>query len=475
MITMIGGLLLPFCLWFWRRPAALLMLVLIYSVFSAAAVVVIGGFGVTPALLPSVVFIGLFVVNAVNGVRYPAERQALLLLFPFILVMFGALSSSIIMPRLFEGEVLVWPQKVTAFFVRSPLAPNAGNITQDMYLLINALLTVAAALYLTRRGPLLAHLLDCYFVGGLLVAVISLWQFSGTILHVPYPSDFFLSNPGWALLSGETMGSITRLNGPFSEPAALAGYMCASLSASGWVILNGDDRLLPRLAFWGALIVVLLATSSTGYITLLAMVAVLALCCIFTTNPVLHGRLAAGLGVVLVLSGLLVGVVSFAAPGVVRQTGTVLDATLNKTQSSSYQERSTADFDSLQEMRATYGLGVGWGSNRSSSLLPGLCAAIGVWGIGGLVWFGLALGRQARRAIRTTADPKLRYAIRGSAAALISALISAVLSGPTISSPDFYLLLAALVGATARAQHEAMPQRRMALAAELAVAGRLSR
>lgn len=125
-------------------------------------------------------------------------------------------------------------------------------------------------------------------------------------------------------------------------------------------------------------------------------------------------------------------------------------------------------------MRATYGFGVGWGSNRSSSLLPGLCAAIGVWGVGGLVWFGLSLTCQARRAMRLTADPALHYAIRGSAAALISNLISALLAGPTISSPDFYLLLAMLVAATARAQREALPLRRMAPAAGLARDGRIS-
>ena len=474
MITMIGGLLLPLCLWFWRRPAALLMLVLVYSVFSAAAVVVIGGFGVTPALMPAAMFIGLFLLNAGNGVRYPAEKPALRLLLPLILVICGTLSSSIIMPRLFEGEVLVWPQKVTAFFVRSPLAPNAGNLTQDMYLLVDALLTVTAALYLTRPGLLLVRLVDYYFVSGLIVVAIALWQFAANMLHIPFPAQFFLSNPGWALLSDQTMDWLTRLTGPFSEPAALSGYMCGALSAAGWVMLNGDRRLLPRLTFWGALIVVLLTTASTGYITLLAMGALLILCSLFTANRVLRRRMVSGLVLVLVLGGLAAGFVPAAAPGVTREAGVVLDATLNKTQSDSYQERSTADWDSLQEMRATYGFGVGWGSNRSSSLLPGLCAAIGVWGVGGLVWFGLSLTCQARRAMRLTADPALHYAIRGSAAALISNLISALLAGPTISSPDFYLLLAMLVAATARAQREALPLRRMAPAAGLARDGRIS-
>lgn len=406
-------------------------------------------------------FIVLFAVNAFNGTKYPAERQALVLLFPFILVVCGALLSSFIMPRLFEDDVLVWPQKVVAFFVRSPLAPNAGNITQDMYLAINALLLVTAALYLTKPGARLGLLIDCYLLCGLLVAFVGLWQFAGSMLHIPFPTQFFLSNPGWALLSDQTMGSLTRLNGTFSEPAALSAYACATLCTSVWIILNGDRRILPRLALCAALLILLLATASTGYITLLAMSALLVLRGLFSKNVVLRRRTITTLGLVLVLVGTAAILMSFATPKIASTVQTVLNATLNKTQSTSYRERSTADFDSLQELYATYGLGVGWGSNRSSSLLPGLFAAIGLWGVGILIWFGFALTWQARRAVQLTDNSMLRYAIRGSSASLLSNLISAMLSGPTISSPDFYLMLAILVAATATALHENAPLKRM--------------
>lgn len=461
MITAIGSLLILPCLWFWRRPAALLALVLVYSVFSAAAILVVGALGVTPALVPAAMFIGLFLLNMFNGVRYHAERPALLLLAPFVLVICGALISSFIMPRLFEGDVLVWPQKISPFLVRSPLAPNAGNITQDMYLLANALLTICAALYLTRPGMLLTRLLDAYLASGLLVIFIAFWQFAGNILHIPYPSAFFHSNPGWSQLSDQTIGSLTRLNGPFSEPSSLSAYMCASLSAAGWVMLNGDRRLLPRLTFCGGLCVVLLTTASTGYVTLLAMALLLVARVVIAGGPLLRKRLAIGMAVFLVLGGLAAGAVPAVAPGAAKEAMLVINATLDKRQSSSYQDRSTADRDSLLEMSATYGLGVGWGSNRSSSLLPGLLAAIGLWGVGGLVWFGGVLTLRARRAMRRTEDPLLRHVMRGSAAALISALVSALLSGPTISSPDFYLLLAMLVAATARGLREVAPRRHM--------------
>lgn len=197
MITAIGAVLLPFCLWFWRRPSNILVLVIVFSVFSASAIIVVGGLGVTPALLPTAMFVSLFAINLFNGVHYPAERQTFTILLPFILVTIGAVASSVIMPRLFMGQVMVWPQKISAFFVRSPLAPNAGNFTQDMYLIANALLAVTAAAYLTRPGRILPRLLDAYFASGLLVILIALWQFASTILHIPFPASFFLSNPGW--------------------------------------------------------------------------------------------------------------------------------------------------------------------------------------------------------------------------------------------------------------------------------------
>ncbi|MBU6448393.1 MAG: hypothetical protein KGQ26_02090 [Rhodospirillales bacterium] len=454
MLTALGGLLVPICLWFWRRPVALLMMVPIYSVFSAAALIIIGGLGITPGLLPSAIFIGVFFLNYLNGIRYPAERSVLLLLLPFILVVCGALGSSIIMPRLFENQVMVWPQKISSFFTPSLLTPSEGNITQDLYLLANALLTITAAFYLTRPGRLLSRLMDCYFWAGILVVVISIWQFMANVLHVYYPTKIFLSNPGWALLSDQSVGWLGRLNGPFSEPAALSSYMCGSISAAGWVIVNGDRRLLPKVTFWGALLVTFLTTASTGYLTLLALAGLLALRVVSAASWALRRRAAAGLLLGLVAAAVILFLIYTAAPGIFKELGLVLDGTIDKTQSSSYQARSTLDVDSLRELANTYGLGVGWGSNRSSSLLPGLCAAIGLWGVGGLVLFGLLLMRQARRAMNLTVDPELHYVIRGSAAALIANLISNLLSGPTISSPDFYLLLAMLVAATARAQHE---------------------
>jgi hypothetical protein len=458
-ITAIGVFLLPLCLWFWRRPAQLLSLVFLCAVFSAAAVVAIGGNGVTPALVPSAMFVGLFCVAASNGAHYPVERSALTLLTPFIVTVCGALVSSILMPRLFAGEVLVWPQKGSVFLTMSLLVPNSGNLTQDFYLLTNALLTVTASLFLTRDGARLGHLLNVYFVSGLVVVFISLWQFAGNTFHLWFPTKFFLSNPGWAELSNQTFGSIIRLSGPFSEPSSLGAYLSASVCAAAWVILNGARGLLPRLVFWLGLGIVLLCTSTTGYATLVLMVLFLLVRSLAVGKPTVRRRLRRWSLVFGALVGLLFVTVPVVAPGVATEVSLIFNSSVNKQQSSSYADRTTADADSIHELEQTYGLGVGWGSNRSSSLLPGLLAAVGIWGVIGFIWFGIGLAVFARRALQISENPELNLVIRGSSAAVLSMVVSALVSGPTISSPDFYLLLAMLTAASARAHFEATPVR----------------
>ena len=453
MITAIGVILIPICLVFYKRPWHLLSLIFYYSVFSAAAIIVLGGAGITPGLLPASLFTLTFVVGLATGVRYPGERRAIIVLTPFILVIAGALISSVLMPRLFFGEVLVWPQKMSGLFVRSPLAPNSGNYTQDMYLLSDALLTVTSAIYLTRPGAKLNRLLDCYLSASFLVDGISLWQFLGNTAHIWYPSTFFLSNPGWAELSSETVGSLIRLNGPFSEPSSLSAYLCAPVSAAAWLVLKGDKRLMPRLVLGLGLCVILASTATTGFATLGIMSGILILRSVIVSSIRLRQRILIVTVFAVMLGGIVTYLTPIIAPSVASQASLVVDSSLNKGQSSSYRDRSTADSDSFNEMLQTSGLGVGWGSNRSSSLLPGLCASIGLWGIAGLVWFGCALSFSLKRVMRLTIDPAPARVVSGASAAILSTLVSALLSGPTISSPDFFLLVGMLVAVASGTIH----------------------
>lgn len=107
----------------------------------------------------------------------------------------------------------------------------------------------------------------------------------------------------------------------------------------------------------------------------------------------------------------------------------------------------------------TYGFGVGWGINRSSSLVSGLLAGIGVPGILGLVWFGAALARQVRKLRLLGCSPDQMLMIDGCCGALVGFLVGAVIPAPTLTSVTFFFLLALLVGCVARAQVEARTRR----------------
>src|ERR1700723_2871749 len=168
MITGLGAIILPLCILYWRTPLRLLQLVFIGSSFAAAAVLVIGSYGVAPGLLPAILFIGYFVLRIMLGASYPTGSGVLRVLMPFILVVVGALISSLLMPRFFAGEIFVWPQKLSSFDVLSPLSPNAGNYTQDMYLIINAGLTITASFFLFTVGRHMQLLFNLYLYPGLL-------------------------------------------------------------------------------------------------------------------------------------------------------------------------------------------------------------------------------------------------------------------------------------------------------------------
>ncbi len=455
MITGLGIAFLPLCLLFINNPARLLELVFIGSAFAAAAVLVFGGFGVAPGLVPSAIFVGFVILKLLFSTRYPAERLVLKVYLPFILVTAWALIGSMLMPRFFQNQILVWPQKAATFMVLSPLAPNSGNYTQDAYFTAVAALTVCAGVYLTRDDFNLGRLLNVYFVSGLMVVFISLWQFAGNMVGIWFPTNFFLSNPGWALLTGESVGSFIRITGPFSEPSALASYLCGTVGGSGWLILNGHGGVLPRITLAAAAFTVLLSTSTTGYVALVLMAGMLAAYTAVLGSPGLRRRVIIGFAGIAAFGVACVVTVPVVAPGVAKTVATITNATLNKQSSSSYNDRTGTDKDSVHEAWESYGLGVGWGSNRSSSLVPGLLAGVGAIGVAALVWFAIGITLHVRLAHRLAATDEPRRIMHGCVGAILGTLTAAAISDPTITSPDFFLLVALLIATAARVRYEA--------------------
>jgi hypothetical protein len=264
-ITGFTFIVFPLCLIWLGRPMRLLHLILIFTIFQASAAFTIGNLGVQSELIPALCFIGFVILQLLLGAKYPGQNYVLRLSIPFIIVSIWGLATSYVLPRAFEDKTYVWPQK--SVFGQIPLSVDAISINQDIYLLIDTVFVIAA-MYLTRTKLNLKSIINVYFVSAFLATAVGLWEFANKIAGVPYPEEFFSSNPGFAVLTGQQIGAIPRINGPFSEPAALGGYMAAAVCATGWMLLQGHRQKIIKILFVTGLLMVSLTTSTTGFAVL---------------------------------------------------------------------------------------------------------------------------------------------------------------------------------------------------------------
>jgi len=449
-VTSFSFILLPLCLIWVLQPVRLLQLVIIASIFEAAAAFTIGGLGVQPGLVPAIAFVGYISLQLLLGASYPGQSQAWRMMLPLLLVVGWALVGAYLLPRVFEEQVYVWPQKSEPPFVLTLLAPSSSNVNQVCYLLLDTAFLVTASMFVTASRVPLKSLLTCYYVSVFLALGVGVWQFGSRVAGLPYPDSLFYSNPGWSLLTAQNIGAVPRINGSFSEPSSLGGYMAAAVCASGWLMVQGHRQLMIRVLFVASLFGTLLSTSTTGFGVLAVIAAGMVAYALVSGKARIMAAVAKIAVLLVALGGVAAVGISAFAPEIIANITEVYTGTLNKQESSSYQDRTSADIDSLEATLGTYGLGTGWGSNRSSSLIPGLLASVGVPGMAGLIWFGVGLTRAVKRARRAGGPPDQVMVIDGCCGAVVGFLTAAVISGPTISSVAFFFLLAVLIGSVAR-------------------------
>jgi hypothetical protein len=460
-ITLLGLVLVPLALVWSVNPLRLLQLTLLFGIFEAAAALVLGGsFGLQPAMVPGLAFVGYIFVQYALGMRYPGEGQVLRTMLPLLGLCLYALLSIYILPDGFAGRIMVWPQRTDALapgFV--PLQFTFGNVTQTLYLVVDVTFALFAAVFVTRRSVQYYRIVDAYIVGGYIVVMLVFWQLANRVAHVPFPDIVLYSNPSWVIVR-QSLGSVPRMQGPFTEPSALAFYLCGIMFCCLWLVADGCRRLRPGLLLGLSIACILLSTSTTGI-----CVVVVALVAMPVAVAVRHGRrsiarLGRILGLLAVGCVLVTGPILVLKPDLVGAAGTVLQSTLAKGDSESYEERSGLDVAALGTVTDTFGLGVGWGSFRSSSLVPGLLANSGVFGVLMVAWFlgnVLLLGRRARA---RTPRHSGRQLVAAFSASLCGQVGAALLSAPMISSLIFYLQLGCVVGVSAQMAGRALPQAR---------------
>jgi len=456
-LTAMGLIFWPLSLIFFFRkdPQRLLELTVIGGVLQAAAVLVLGGLGLQPSMAPGMMFVAFMGLQLALGITFPGASRQIKFCVPLFLAFFWAILGSILLPRLFEGKVLVWPQKLDEIATRMPLSPQRGNMTQDAYLVLDLVIFIMTLLFLTRREADPRRLYLAYLMGAMLACVVGFWEMAHRLIgSIPFPKTLFYSNPGWAVLDTQMSGPVPRINSTFTEPAACATFLIGTLYSTVWSTLRGYGGWLTRLMMVMSVLCLLMTTSTTGYAAMLFGLMLLVIYAIVTRKRQLFRRLMMFIGAGVLCMGLTTLALAAFAPDVIKAASVVMLETQEKKQSASYEERTQKDTDSYQLALETYGLGTGWGSNRSSSLLPGFLSTIGIVGVLGLaVWNG-RLFVTIFRTLRAVANEQSldAWMIEATFTALLGRTVATLISGPVLGTMDFYVLLAVLVSSLMRIQ-----------------------
>ncbi len=452
--TLIGAavLFLGLLLMFTASRLAMLGFVLCCSVLNGSATVILtamGNVSIQPALLATC----LLVLRCLLPGRRSepllgaamADNGWLLLLVGYSAV--GAWT----LPHLFQGAINVVPLRPTDIFGRAayPLHFSAQNITTSFYMVLTLAGALCAHIAVRQAGAAeqLARL-GCGI--GLVHAALG-WS-AAAARGTPAQEVFTFFRNGYYMQVDQMFGGIARLTGISPEPSVYAAF------GLGWFVFAAELWLRGALWRWSgpaALVLFLTlaaSTSSTAYVGLAVYGAVILL-----RQTFMIGTIPAGKGLVIAACLSILGVSALAlvagSDEVARSVGRVLRLTTSdKLNSGSGSTRFLWARQGVDAFFASWGLGIGAGSFRSSSIVTALLGSSGVIGLAAMA---LYLQRVFRPFAGTTWRRTGLAELDVAAAAAWSAVMMLVPAAVSAASPDPGLVWGLMAGMTLGLRREA--------------------
>lgn len=379
--TFIGVLLLIIGLPIMFKGGASAMLALLIACGplggSAAATIPALGTSITPVHF----VLGLLILRvALDRDRGSAIGQAIAANWP--LLSYAVLSAVLayVSPRLFQNMIYLPPLKYVAttdLYAVAAVTPTSQNLTTAVYTFGSALAAVVAYVAMDKENSWRTLVTAIVWTGWANVALGIL-----SVIGHGTPIDTILKifrNGNYAQLSHEYAGFV-RMTGIFPEASAFAGYTLV------WFFFTFEcwfRDVLPRRTgplSLATFLILVVSTSGTAYVGLGVFSVVTALRLLPWGSSDLHHKvtgvlLAAFFGVVFVCGALAV------VPGVAAHLGSMIEhMTVDKSGSSSGLQRSFQMRMGLQAFTASYGIGVGPGSFRSSGIVFAILGSTGVIG-----------------------------------------------------------------------------------------------
>lgn len=398
----------------------------LFGATSAATLSALGGSSLTAPQLGVAMLLATttFVVAPKDGA---ATRRTVLLHCMALAIIVYTLVISMYGPRLFAGKidvVAMRPDIVGGVAVATPLEPRSGNITQSLYLTGSFLTALATSLLFARRLPATVFQRSMLFVA-FAHALLGLIDAAGLAAGRGRVLDF-LRNASFSMLD-QTIGSVPRLSGSLPEPSSYAafGVAFAVFATEQWVRTSSRVAGATGLFLWA---MILASTSSTGMFgagvyALIAyprfLMSSVAFSAKFASVLVISALALAGTCVSLLAPDTFVGVRDF-----------IVALTIDKGDSASGIERASWAAQGWTAFNASFGLGTGAGSFRSSSFPMAVLGSLGV--IGSLLMLGY-IGQVSWKMLSRNADATQRSAGWAAIFTIVTALASAGSPDPSFA------------------------------------------
>jgi hypothetical protein len=404
-MTILGAFFIPITLaCFLWKPQYLLSLLVVASVFEAGSVIngAIGDFvfGLSPFYLVEIcVAFCLFSYVWNKGALLPSSKTPARGIAVLLFVFLGwSLVSAFVMPRVFAGMPVISPRDRTdldlVFENLAPLHWSLSNFGQGIYLMLNISAAVFALLVVQTRDQA-EGLAKALRWAVYIVVAAGLLQYLAPLAGWSYPYAVFNNNPN--NLNGsqpldQQIDDLTRISSTFAEPMNSGSFLAAA--AAGWLAsyLRGERGIRALVVLLAVVFVLLQTTSTTGYVALVVMLFPL----LIYFNPLAKRPVSTqpsffkGWTTVALTALCVIGLAVILVPSL---SSALVRVTVDKSEGMSFLSRVAADQQSWAIFKDTYGLGVGLGSNRPSSLIMTLLSTVGILGT---ALFAMVLYRVAK-------------------------------------------------------------------------------
>lgn len=425
------------------KPKSAFLFLIFSGLFDGSAAVLLpalGGSSIPPVQF-ALMFVFLRIMVPKGGVygRFPdaVRANAWLALFCFY-----GIANAFIGPRLWGGAIAVYPMRPlpdSGLFDVMPLAPTSQNLTAGTYLLGTFLLAIASYIFCRGRGGAKV-LVDASIWSGWFFIVTGLLD----VISRGTPLEEILSvfrNGDYVQMNVEVDGFV-RIRGLLPEASTYAG-LCFTffvISAELWyrsIRPGSTGTLAIALA-----VILVMSTSSTAYVALAGYISVFLLRALAVPNVAPRGkiqRVSVVAFAILFLVSLLLAIVPALPEAVYRM---VLAMTVEKSASDSGQQRLFWAMQGVQGLIRSYGLGIGPGSFRSSSMATAILGSMGVIGIGSFVLYLLAVLQPSRRSTWSIGDDLSQTVGGAFASAAVLSLVPPAVGSPLANPPAMFAILA---------------------------------